>query len=102
LRRSRRPIASVVDALSHDRRFNRGYCDPRVVPARSGRRGTAIPGFALVPLRVGVAVGLCLTAATSGFSAPERIGVSSAVNPDVTGTTIGPTYRVSGIFAGKQ
>src|SRR5260370_32865985 len=61
---------------------------------RSGTSGDAfMPVFALFPLRVGVAVGVLLTAGASALSAQDRVGINSAVNPEATGALPGATAR---------
>ena len=50
-------------------------------------------GSALLPLRVAILAGLVLTAATSAVPAQERVGVSTAVNPEATGISPGQAPR---------
>ena len=52
-----------------------------------------MPGFASLPLRIALVAGLFLLAGASGPQAQQRVGVSSAVNPEATSTPPGATAR---------
>ena len=52
-----------------------------------------MPGFGLLPLRVALVAGLILAADTSGPLAQQRVGVSSAVNPEAVSRPPGGTAR---------
>src|SRR5947209_3189447 len=52
-----------------------------------------MPGIARVPLRVAMVAGLLLTAGAGALPAQERVGVSSAVNPEATGVQPGAQPR---------
>ncbi len=52
-----------------------------------------MPTLASLPLRVALVAGLLLVAGASGPLAQERVGVNSAVNPEVTGAPPGATPR---------
>src|SRR5580765_246132 len=65
---------------------------PRVVTPRRTRR-RVMPGFTLFSLRAALVASLFLVASMSGPLAQQRVGVHSAVNPDVTGAPPGATPR---------
>ncbi len=52
-----------------------------------------MPGLASLPLRKLLAAGLLLAASTGPLPAQDRVGVSSAVNPQATGTPPGGATR---------
>ena len=54
------------------------------------------PGF--LPLHLAAVAALLLTLGTSGTVAQERVGVSSAVNPEVTGTTSSGISAISPVL----
>src|SRR6266567_1876976 len=66
---------------------------PTIGPREAAHRGRLMPGFARFLLRVAVAAGLLLTVGASALLAQERVGVSSAVNPEATGVLPGTAPR---------